>query len=164
MASTVSIAVYPGSFDPFTRGHLDVALRAARLFDRVIVAVAKDAEKKHLFTIEQRVAMAADACCAAANIAVDSFTGLVVDYVVAQGAQAMVKGVRTATDLEREAVMCEMNRSLAPEVETVLLVARPQFAFVSSSLLKHVHGLGGDVSGLVTPMVLHMLDARVRGE
>lgn len=164
MDSTVSIAVYPGSFDPFTRGHLDVAMRAARLFDRVIVAVAKDAEKQHLFTVEQRVLMAADACSGAPNIAVDSFTGLVVDYVVAQGAQAMVKGVRTATDLEREAVMCEMNRSLAPEVDTVLLVARPQFAFVSSSLLRHVHGLGGDVSSLVTPMVLRMLEARARGD
>lgn len=158
----MAIAVYPGSFDPFTRGHLDIATRAAALFDGLIVAVARDAEKRHMFSLEERVQMARDACERLPNISVDSFGGLVVEYIVARGARVMVKGVRDSSDLEREAMMGAMNSALAPGVETVLLIAGPEYAFLSSSLLKHVHQLGGDISRFVTPLVLRMLDDKSR--
>ncbi len=158
----MAIAVYPGSFDPFTRGHLDIATRAAALFDGLIVAVARDAEKRHMFSLEERVQMAREACEHLPNISVDSFGGLVVEYIVTRGAWVMVKGVRDSSDLEREAMMGAMNSALAPDVETVLLIARPEYAFLSSSLLKHVHQLGGDISRFVTPLVLRMLDDKSR--
>ncbi len=158
----MAIAVYPGSFDPFTRGHLDIATRAAALFDGLIVAVARDAEKRHMFSLEERVQMAREACEHLPNISVDSFGGLVVEYIVTRGARVMVKGVRDSSDLEREAMMGAMNSALAPDVETVLLIARPEYAFLSSSLLKHVHQLGGDISRFVTPLVLRMLDDKSR--
>lgn len=158
------LAVYPGSFDPLTVGHMDVALRASKLFDQVIVAVAADAEKQHLFSVAQRVAMAEDACCGVPNISVDSFEGLVVDYASARGAVTLVKGLRAVSDSERELQMYVMNRHLAPELDTAYLMAIPEHAFVSSSLVRHVHQLGGDVSRFVTPFVLDMLDRQRDGE
>ncbi len=156
------IAVYPGSFDPVTAGHHEVAVRASRMFGQVIVAVARDAGKQHLFTVSERVAMAADACRPIPNIRVDSFEGLVVDYARACGAQALIKGLRAVSDFEREMQMDMMNRELAPEIDTLYLMATPTHTFLSSSLVKQVHALGGDVSRFVTPFVLRKLDERLR--
>lgn len=152
------IAVYPGSFDPFTLGHLEVVERAAKLFGEVIVAVAEKAEKSHCFSVQERVRMAADACREIPAARVDSFRGLVVGYAREQGACTLVKGLRAASDFERELQMAMMNRELAPELDTLYLMTTPARSFVSSSLIKHVHTLGGDVSRFVTPLVQQMLD------
>lgn len=158
------IAVYPGSFDPVTVGHYEVGTRASRLFGEVVVAVAVDAQKDHLFSVQERVAMARDAFAGIPNIRVDSFAGLVVNYARACGAQTLIKGLRAMSDFEREMQMDMMNRDLAPELDTLYLMARPEFTFLTSSLVKHVHKLGGDVAHLVTPLVLRMLDEKLRGD
>jgi pantetheine-phosphate adenylyltransferase len=155
------IAVYPGSFDPFTLGHLEVVERAARLFGEVIVAVAEEAEKSHCFSVPERVRMASDACREIPAARVDSFCGLVVGYAREQGACTLIKGLRAASDFERELQMAMMNRELAPELDTLYLMTTPARSFVSSSLIKHVHTLGGDVSHFVTPLVLQMLDDKL---
>ncbi len=157
------IAVYPGSFDPITMGHLEVVTRASRLFGKVILAVAGDAEKDHMFTVHERIEMARDACRDIPNIAVDSFEGLVVDYARAQGAQTLIKGLRAVSDFEREMQMATMNRQLAPELDTLYLMAMPEYTFLSSSIVKHVHQLGGDISRLVTPFTRQLLDRRLEG-
>ena len=163
VVATRHVAVYPGSFDPFTVGHREVAERAGRLFGEVVVAVACDAEKEHLFSVAERVEMATDACRDLPNVRVDSFQGLVVGYALNQGAQALVKGLRAVSDFEREMQMDAMNRELAPGLDTLYLMATPAFTSLSSSLLKHVCRLGGDVSRFVTPLVLARLEERLRG-
>jgi pantetheine-phosphate adenylyltransferase len=156
------VALFPGSFDPLTAGHAELARRAARLFDRVVVAVAADATKEHWLDLEQRAAIATDAFADVPNIAVASFRGLVVDCARLHGATTLVKGLRNAGDLEWEAQMDRMNRSLAPEVDTAYLIAAPGLCHVSSSLVKHVLGLGGDVSAYLTPLALKLLGDRLR--
>lgn len=158
------VAVYPGSFDPFTRAHLDIAQRASRMWDELIVAVAQDAEKSHVFSLEDRVRMAAEACCSLPNVRVEAFAGLVVNFAKLRGACWIVKGLRTVADFEREMQMGEMNHALAPQLETCYLMAAREWAFLSSSLVRHVHALGGDVSRFVTPGVLRMLDTLRAGE
>lgn len=157
------IAVYPGSFDPVTRGHIEVAERASKLFGRVMVAIAEDADKRHLFTAEERVGMATDALAHVPNITVESFAGLVVDYARLRNANCLVKGLRAISDFEREMQMDSMNRELAPGIETVYVMATPAHTFLSSSLIKQVYHLGGDVSELVTPLVLEMLQTKLEG-
>jgi pantetheine-phosphate adenylyltransferase len=161
-AASPHVAVFPGSFDPLTAGHVELGRRAARLFDRVVVAVAVDAGKQHLLSLEERVAIATDAFAQVPNIAVASFSGLVVDCARLHGATALVKGLRNGGDLEREAQMDRMNRSLAPAVDTVYLISAPELCHVSSSLVKHVLGLGGDVSAYLTPLALRLLGERLR--
>ena len=156
------IAVYPGSFDPITVGHVEVAVRASRLFGEVVVAVAHDAEKQHMFTLEERVEMAADACAAIPNIRVDSFAGLVVHYARTCGAQVLIRGLRAISDYEREIQMAVMNHQLAPEIDTVHFAANSAHTFLSTSLVKHVYQLGGDVSEFVTPLVLRRLSEKLR--
>lgn len=151
------IAICPGSFDPLTAGHLDVIRRAAHLFGRVIVAIGADGGKQPLFSLEERVAMARLACADLPNVEVDSFRGLVVEYARQQGAVALVKGLRAVSDFEREVQMALMNRKLADELHTVFLVTHPDYAFLSSSLVKEVYSMGGDVSDLVPPAVLEQL-------
>jgi pantetheine-phosphate adenylyltransferase len=158
------IAVYPGSFDPITVGHVDVAARASRLFGEVIIAVARDAEKGHLFSIQERVEMARDACADLPNVRVESFEGLVVKFARAQGAQVLVRGLRAISDYEREIQMAVMNGQLAPEIDTVYFTAAPPFTFLSSSMIKHVRGLGGDVAEFVTPLVLAKLDEKLHSQ
>lgn len=155
------IAVCPGSFDPITAGHLDVIRRAAHLFGRVIVAIGADGGKQPLFSLEERMEMARLACADLPNVEVDSFSGLVVEYARRQGAVALVKGLRAISDFEREVQMALMNRKLADELHTVFLVTHPDYAFLSSSLVKEVYSMGGEVSDLVPPAVLEQLGRKI---
>lgn len=154
-------AVYPGSFDPPTLGHLDVLERAAALFDQVTVAVLVNPDKRGLFSVEERSDLLREATADWPNVVVDSFSGLLVDYCSAHGIRAVVKGLRTVSDYDYEQPMAHMNRSLTG-VETVFLTARPEFSFVSSSLVKQVAGLGGDITAYVWPSVAQALTTRLR--
>ncbi|HEY3396042.1 MAG TPA: pantetheine-phosphate adenylyltransferase [Armatimonadota bacterium] len=159
MSTTVRehLAICPGSFDPLTEGHLDIIRRAACLFGRVIVAVGVDADKQPLFTVEERMDMAREACADLPNVEVASFRGLVVQYAREQGAVALVRGLRAISDFEREVQMALMNRKLAEEIHTVFLVTHPDYAFLSSSLVKEIHRLGGEIEDLVPPNVVARL-------
>jgi pantetheine-phosphate adenylyltransferase len=154
-------AACPGSFDPVTNGHLDIIGRASRLFDEVVVAVGVNASKNRLFSPEERIAMLTDAVSAHDNVVVEAFTGLLTDFCTARGVVAIVKGLRVASDFDYELPMAQMNANLAP-VETVFVATSPEHSFLSSSLLKEVAGLGGDVSGLVPAAVHDRLLAALR--
>ena len=151
------IAVCPGSFDPITEGHMDVIRRASEMFGKVYVAIAEDPGKVPLFSVAERMQMAGEACADLANVEVDSLPGLVVEYAQQQGAVALVKGLRAVSDFDREMQMAWMNRQLAPQLYTVFLVPHPDYAFLSSSLVKEVARMGGDVSGFVPTPVLDRL-------
>jgi pantetheine-phosphate adenylyltransferase len=153
------IAVYPGSFDPLTNGHLDIARRAARLFDTLIVAVYAFPDKNLLFSIEERLELWREVINAEQlqNVRVDTFKGLVVDYAQSVGGQTLVKGLRSPNDFEAEFQQGLMNRKLAPEIETVCLLTNLEQLFVSSSLLKEVARLGGDVSDMLPSPVMKAL-------
>lgn len=157
------IAVYPGTFDPVHRGHLDIAKRAAKLVDELIIAVYKTPSKNLLFTTEERVALCRE-CIAAeglTNVRVESFEGLIVEFARKQGAQATVRGLRAVTDFEYEFQQALMNRKLAPEVETIMIITALPHLFISSSLLKEVAKLGGDLDGIVPPNVERALHDRL---
>jgi len=150
-------AIYPGSFDPITNGHLDVVRRAAVLFDRVIVAVAENAEKHPLFTTDERAALVRAAVRGIKRVAVDQFDGLLVDYARRKNAVAIVRGLRAVSDFESELQFALMNRKLAPQVETIFLAPKDEYTFVSSRLVKEIARLGGDVSRFVPREVLAAL-------
>lgn len=156
------VAVCPGTFDPITYGHLDVIERAARLFDRVIVSISADSGKAPLFTMEERLALTRSACAELRNVEVDCFGGLVVEHARRHGACALVKGLRVVSDFEREMQMALMNRSLAEEIATVFLMSHADHAFLSSSLVKEVCALGGDVSHFVPSAVEEALRTKLR--
>lgn len=147
------IAVFPGTFDPITLGHQDLIRRSARLFGTVIVAVAAAHHKKTMFTLDERLAMVRDVCAPLDNVQVESFTGLVRDFAVAHGAHAMVRGVRSVTDFDYEAQLAGMNKALAPEVETVFLTPDSRYQFISSTLVREIATLKGDVTSFVAPVV-----------
>ncbi len=155
----MTLAIYPGSFDPITNGHLDVALRAARLFDRLILAVYAGGEKPNqLFPIAERIEMARQAIAEsgdpnASRIEIDTFTGLTVNYARAKGAETIVRGLRAVSDFEYEFKYAHMNEHLAPEIEVVCLMTSSRLSFISSSFIREVANLGGDVHGLVPPNV-----------
>lgn len=153
-------AVCPGSFDPVTKGHLDIFARAAALFDEVVVAVGVNPSKSRLFTPEERMEMLREAVADLPNVRVAGFSGLLTDFCVAHDVRAIVKGLRAAGDFEYELPMAQMNAHLA-EVETVFVATDPSYAFVSSSLVKEVASLGGDVQAFLPPFVLERLDARL---
>jgi pantetheine-phosphate adenylyltransferase len=157
------VAVYPGSFDPVHRGHIDIARRAARLVDELVVAVYSTPSKSLLFTTEERVALWHDAVAEAglANVRVEPFEGLIVDFARHVGAQATVRGLRAVTDFELEFQQALMNRKLAPEVETLMIITSLPHLFISSSLLKEVAKLHGDLDGIVTPNVAQALRAKL---
>ncbi|MGZ3715850.1 MAG: pantetheine-phosphate adenylyltransferase [Ktedonobacterales bacterium] len=157
------IAVYPGTFDPVHRGHLDIAKRAAKLVDELVVAVYKTPSKNLLFTTDERVALWQE-CIAAeglTNVRVESFEGLIVEFARTQGAQATVRGLRAVTDFEYEFQQALMNRKLAPEIETLMIITALPHLFISSSLLKEVARLGGDLDGIVPPNVERALHNRL---
>jgi pantetheine-phosphate adenylyltransferase len=151
------IAVYSGTFDPLTLGHEDVVRRAAQLFDQVVIAVAVAHHKKTLFTLDERLAMSQAVAGSLPGVSVLPFTGLLRDFVVAQGARAIVRGIRSVTDYDYETQMAGMNRYLAPEVDTVFLNTSAQYQHISSTLVREIATLGGDVSGLVSAPVLQAL-------
>ena len=144
-----TLAVYPGSFDPLTNGHVDIIERGARLFDRIIVAIAVNAEKSPMFTMAERVEIARAVFINHPNVEVDTFEGLLVDYVARRKANVIVRGLRAVSDFEYEMQMALMNRHLQPAVETVFMMPAEQYTYVSSRLIKEVVALGGDVTGLV---------------
>lgn len=155
------IAVYPGTFDPITLGHEDVVRRATQLFDRVIVAVAAGYHKKALFSLDERMAMTREAVKAYPKVQVESFSGLLRDFVVAQGAKAMVRGLRAVTDFDYEFQLAGMNRSLMPDVETVFLTPSDKYQFISSTFVREIAALGGEVDKFVSPNVNERLIAKV---
>ena len=171
MPSTASIlrplpirtAVYSGTFDPVTLGHLDVVCRAAGLFDQLVIAVAIAHHKKTLFSVEQRVEMAEAACRDFPNVTVLPFDGLIVDFCETQEATAIVRGIRNLTDFDYEAQMAAMNRKLNPDVETVFLLPDSSLACISSTLVREISKLGGDVSQMVGPDVLAALRVAHKG-
>ncbi len=155
------VAIYPGSFDPITNGHLDVISRAANIADRLIVAVLRNESKQPLFSVEERMAMLREVVAPFDHIEVDAFDGLLVDYAARREATLIVRGIRAISDYEGELQMALMNRRLRPEVETIFLMAGEQFSFVSSRLVKEVIRLGGDIRGLVPPVVENQLKNRL---
>lgn len=154
------IAVYPGSFDPITFGHLDIINRALKLFDEVIVAVANNEQKNPLFTVDERVAMIKSVMKDNTRATVDTFDGLLVDYVRSCKAQAIVRGLRAISDFEYEFQMAQINRGISREVETVFFMTSVFYSFLSSSIVKEVYSLKGPVDGLVPPLVKKALDAK----
>ncbi len=154
------IAVYPGTFDPITMGHLDIITRALTLFDRVIVAVAINAEKTPLFSLDERVSMIREAFPDNPKVKVDAVSGLLVDYAYTQGASAIIRGLRAVSDFDYEFQLALMNRRIEREVETVFLMTGFRWIFISSSIIKDAARHGGDVSGLVPDHVCEKLRAR----
>lgn len=156
----MSSAVCPGSFDPVTKGHLDVIGRAAAQFDEVVVTVMINKSKKGLFSVDERIAMLRDATADRPNVRVDSWYGLLVDYAKANGVTAIVKGLRGANDFDYELQMAQMNQQLTG-VDTFFIPANPLYSYLSSSLVKEVATFGGDVSGMLPPAVHEQLLARL---
>ena len=156
------IAVYPGTFDPMTLGHEDVVQRATALFDHVIVAVAAGHHKKAMFTLQERIEMAREAVKPYNRVEVESFSGLLRDFVVARGGKAMVRGLRAVTDFDYEFQLAGMNRSLMPHVETVFLTPSDKFQFISSTFVREIAVLGGEVDKFVSPLVQQRLAEKVR--
>jgi pantetheine-phosphate adenylyltransferase len=156
------VAIYPGSFDPLTNGHLDLISRSAKLAGRLVVAVLKNSQKQPLFAVEERVAMIREAVEEKKNVEVDAFDGLLVDYAAQRGANVIVRGIRAISDYEAELRMALMNRRLRPETETIFLMAGEEFSYVSSRMIKEIFTLGGDVSGFVPPSVAERLHRKLR--
>jgi pantetheine-phosphate adenylyltransferase len=157
------VAIYPGSFDPITNGHVDLARRSARLFDRLIVAVydgGQLAVKRGLFDADERVGLARECLAELDNVVVDTFGELLVDYARRVGAQTIVRGLRAVSDFEDEFKLAHMYRHLAPELEVVFLMTSPSNSFISSSSIREVASLGGAVAGLVPPQVVAALEAK----
>lgn len=163
MAAKPITAIYPGSFDPITNGHLDLIERSSRLTDRLVVAILRNESKNPLFSVDERMLMLREVISAFPNVEVDSFDGLLVDYATGKGASLIVRGIRAVSDYEYELQMALMNRRLQPRIETVFLMAGEAYSFLSSRLVKEVIGLGGNISGLVPPIVEQRLRDRILG-
>jgi pantetheine-phosphate adenylyltransferase len=155
-------AVYPGTFDPPTNGHMDIIQRGSKLFDHLSVAILVNPVKNPLFTVEERVEMIKEATAGIGHVSVATFNGLMVEFARNQGASAVLRGIRAISDYEYEFQMALMNRRLAPELETVFLQPAGRYSFVSSRMVKEVFSAGGDVTGLVPPNVLKRLRARIK--
>ena len=156
------IAVYPGTFDPMTLGHIDLVRRATALFDQVIVAVAAGHHKKSMFTLAERIDMVTTLVAPYPQVRVESFSGLMRDFVVARGAKAMIRGLRAVTDFDYEFQLAGMNRSLMPDVETVFLTPSDKYQFISSTFVREIATLGGEVDKFVDPLVARRLMDKVR--
>ena len=155
-----TLAIYPGTFDPFTFGHIDIAKRAHRLFPRLVIAVTTNPEKSALFSLEERRQIIRDATRGMRGVSIDSFDGLLMDYVRHKGARVVIRGIRALSDFEYEFQMALMNRKLCDEIETVFLMPHEKYSYLSSRLVREIALLGGDVSIFVTPMVEKMLKER----
>ena len=156
------LAIYPGSFDPVTNGHLDLIERAAKIFKHLVVAVLRNTEKAPLFSLPERLEMLREVSSGIANVEVDSFDGLLTDYARRRQAQVLLRGIRAVSDYEYELQMAMINRRLEPELETVFMVPAVAYSFVSSRLVREIARLGGPVAGLVPPPVERRLRAKGR--
>jgi pantetheine-phosphate adenylyltransferase len=154
--------VYPGTFDPFTRGHEDLVRRAARLFDRVIIGIAESESKRPFFTTAERIEMTREVLAPFANVEVKGFSGLLMDFVATQNARIVIRGLRAVSDFEYEFQMAGMNRNLYPDVETLFLTPAEQYTFISSTIVREIAKFGGNVSGFVDPIVGERMRAKVR--
>jgi pantetheine-phosphate adenylyltransferase len=154
-------AIYPGSFDPITNGHLDLIQRGSRLFDQLIVSILRNDQKRPLFSVEERAEMLREVVQVYPNVSVDSFEGLLVDHAAAHSATVLLRGIRAISDYEYELQMALMNRRLRPDIETVFMMANEAYSFISSRLVKEVFKLGGNISGLVPPSVEARLHQRL---
>ena len=154
------VAIYPGSFDPVTNGHLDLIERAAKIFKRLVVAVLRNTEKQPLFSLPERLEMLREVSAALPNVEVDSFDGLLTEYARKRNAQVLLRGIRAVSDYEYELQMAMINRRMEPELETVFMVPAVQYSFVSSRLVREIARLGGPVEGLVPPSVERRLRAK----
>jgi pantetheine-phosphate adenylyltransferase len=157
----MATALYPGTFDPITNGHLDVVKRAAQLFDKVVVAVYAGSLKSVMFSTEERVALCKEALASTPNAEIVEFSGLVVSFAESIGAEVMMRGLRAGADFENEFDMALMNKKLAPQIETVFLMTAMEWQFLSSTRIKEVAALGADVTGLVPPHVVKALQAKL---
>jgi pantetheine-phosphate adenylyltransferase len=157
-------AVYPGTFDPITRGHQDLVRRAAALFDQVVVGIAASQAKRPFFTLEERISLARDILKSYRNVRIEGFRGLLMDFVRAQRAQVIVRGLRAVSDFEYEFQMAGMNRNLYPDVETIFLTPAEQYQFISATIVREIATLGGDVNKFVLPRVARALEAKVGGK
>jgi pantetheine-phosphate adenylyltransferase len=156
----VKIALYPGSFDPITYGHLDTARRAARIFDRVVMAVFDRPNRKLLFSTEERLALLHEATASIAGLQIETYTGLTVGFARQVGAQAIVRGIRSGSDYEQEFQMAQINRTIEPDIDVLVMLASHQYSFLSASMVREVAALGGDVSAWVPPHVVQALDRK----
>lgn len=163
MMRVMRTVIYPGSFDPLTNGHLDVVQRAAKLFDRVIVAVAQNEGKNPLFSQSERLEMVNRSIKHLSNVEAESFDGLLVTYVEQRGAQAIIRGLRAVSDFEFEFQLALMNRKLNERIETIFMMPKDTYTFLSSRIVKEIARLGGDVSGFVPGPVKEMLLSRLAG-
>lgn len=154
-------AVYPGTFDPITRGHEDIVRRAARLFDEVIVAIAENRNKTPFFTMQERVDMARATLGDIRGVRVEGFTGLLIDFASAHRAHTVLRGLRAVSDFEYEFQLAGMNRNLRPEIETIFMTPSDQYMFISSSMVREIARLGGDVSTFVHPLVADKLNEKM---
>ena len=156
------LGIYPGSFDPPTLGHLDVIERAARLFDEIVVTVGENSQKRPLLSVDDRLLALRLATTHLTNVRVDSFSGLLVEYVKAQGARAIVRGLRATADFEYEFQMAMVNRRLSDDIETVFLMTKWEHSYLSSSIVREVAQLGGDYTGMVHPEVAQVIQGALR--
>jgi pantetheine-phosphate adenylyltransferase len=155
------IAVYPGSFDPITFGHLDIINRGLKIFDELVIAVARNERKSPLFSVEERVDLIKAVMKQNERVKVDTFDGLLVDYARSRKAQAIIRGLRAISDFEYELQMAQINRGISKDVETVFLMTSVFYSFLSSSIVKEVHSLKGPIDGLVPPLVKKALDEKL---
>ena len=153
-------AIYPGSFDPITKGHLDVLERASSMFDHVIIAVLNNTRKKCLLTTEERVSIIKQSTSHIANVSVDSFDGLTIEYARKKGAAVLIRGLRAVSDFEYEMQLSQMNSALAPEINTIFLITKPEYNFISSSVIKEIVMMGGNISEFVPENVEKFLTDR----
>ncbi len=156
-------AIYPGSFDPITKGHLDVLERASKMFDRVIIAVLKNSSKKSFLPVEDRVKLIKESTKELTNVEVDSFEGLTIEYAQSKGARFLIRGLRAVSDFEYELQLCQTNSAIAPDIDTVFLTTKPKYNFISSSIVKELSYFGTDVSKFVPKSVVEYLQKQKKG-
>lgn len=160
----LKLAVYPGSFDPVTFGHLDIIDRALKVFDGVVVAVARNSEKNSLFTVQERIDLLSEILADRPEAKIETFDGLLVDFVRQRGATVIIRGLRAVSDFEFEFQLAQMNRSITKDIETLFMMTSVPYSYLSSSIVKEVSSLNGPVDNLVPPIVKRALDAKFRGK